>query len=293
MAGEDIVLKCNIAELYSPCSTVAWLRVIPENATITLTNRLQIDSHHSSNQWTSICTGVIANATVHDSSMYYCAAVQSRFAHIGNGSRVIVKERTVFPVIDILTPLITNGPWVPIQCVVNGVEASRVHMFWTVEGRKKKGQPVLTHGNDGDIQIARNQILITAEEWERMVQCVCVVGFGGHLYTKTLQPLADNTVMPSVDIMAFASSNNHDSTVTLQCTIEGFAPSHVYVHWLIGSRKKTGQTLFVWEEGDEKSVKTHNYITVSAEEWRTGGTCTCVVNLGGWMFNKTLLYYGK
>ncbi|KAL1255697.1 hypothetical protein QQF64_013758 [Cirrhinus molitorella] len=410
MAGEDIVLKCNIAELYSPCSTVAWLRVIPENATITLTNRLQIDSHHSSNQWTSICTGVIANATVHDSSMYYCAAVQSRFAHIGNGSRVIVKERTVFPVIDILTPLITNGPWVPIQCVVNGVEASRVHMFWTVEGRKKKGQPVLTHGNDGDIQIARNQILITAEEWERMVQCVCVVGFGGHLYTKTLQPLdapdvcyavkyiylsvclifgllllitvrsgekvtmycklnevqsfchtvawvrvhpvsriidilqdsniphqtkdqeesmvchasiynamvqdsgtyyciatdrehmylgngtavtvqADNTVMPSVDIMAFASSNNHDSTVTLQCTIEGFAPSHVYVHWLIGSRKKTGQTLFVWEEGDEKSVKTHNYITVSAEEWRTGGTCTCVVNLGGWMFNKTLLYY--
>ncbi|XP_073678547.1 uncharacterized protein [Garra rufa] len=101
---------------------------------------------------------------------------------------------------------------------------------------------------------------------------------------------ADSTVMPSVDIMAFASSNNHDSTVTLQCTF-GYAPSHVYVHWLIGSRKKNGQTLFVWLEGDEKSVKTHNYITVSAEEWRTGGACTCVVNLGGWMINKTLHYY--
>ncbi len=61
-------------------------------------------------------------------------------------------------------------------------------MFWTVEGRKEKGQPVLTYGNDGAIKISRNQILITAEEWERKVQCVCVVEFGGELYTKTLQP---------------------------------------------------------------------------------------------------------
>lgn len=188
MAGEDVILNCNIVELYSSCSTVAWLKVIPENATISLTDRLQIHPHYSSNQWTSICTAVITNTTVHDSSMYYCAAVHSRFAHIGNGSRVIVKEHTVFPVIDILTPLITNGPSVPLQCVVKGVEASQVHVFWTVEGKKEKGQPVLTHGNDGVIQITRSQILMTAEEWERKVQCVCVVQFGGQLYNKTLQP---------------------------------------------------------------------------------------------------------
>ncbi|XP_042633134.1 uncharacterized protein LOC122148873 [Cyprinus carpio] len=186
MAGEDVILNCNIVELYSPCSTVTWLKVIPENATISLTDRLQMDPHHSSNQCNGVCTAVITNSTVHDSSMYYCAAVQSRFAHIGNGSRVIVKEHTVFPVIDILTPLFTNGPLVPLLCVVNGAEASRVHMSWTVEGRKEKGLPVLTNGNAGAIQITRNQILITAEEWERKVQCVCVVEFGGQLYTKTL-----------------------------------------------------------------------------------------------------------
>ncbi|XP_067282616.1 uncharacterized protein [Pseudorasbora parva] len=187
MAGEDVILKCNIVELYSPCSTVAWLKVSPENATISLTNRLRIDHHHLSNQWTNICSAVITNSTVHDSSMYYCAAVQSRFAHIGNGSRVIVKEHTVFPVIDILTPLIPNGHLVPLHCVVTGVRASQVHMSWAVEGRKEKGQPILTHGNDGGIQITRNQILITAEEWSRKVKCVCVVEFGGQRYTKTLQ----------------------------------------------------------------------------------------------------------
>ncbi|XP_077052631.1 uncharacterized protein LOC143702552 [Siphateles boraxobius] len=187
MAGEDVILKCNIVELYSPCSTVAWLRVIPKNATMSLSDRLQIDPHYLSSQWTSICTAVITNSTVHDSSMYYCAALKSRFAHIGNGSRVIVKEHTVFPGIDILTPLIPNSPLVPLHCVVTGVEASQIHMSWAIERRKEKGKAVLTHGNDGGIQIIRNQIVITAEEWDRKVKCVCVVKFRGQLYTKTLQ----------------------------------------------------------------------------------------------------------
>ncbi len=55
---------------------------------------------------------------------------------VKNTSPNLVPEHTVFPVIDILTPLIMNSPLVPLQCVVNGVEASRVHMFWTVEGKK-------------------------------------------------------------------------------------------------------------------------------------------------------------
>ncbi|XP_067282793.1 immunoglobulin lambda-1 light chain [Pseudorasbora parva] len=102
---------------------------------------------------------------------------------------------------------------------------------------------------------------------------------------------ADSTVMPSIDIMAFASSNNHGSTITLQCTVEGFAPSQVCVYWLIGSRKENGHILFVWEEGEENSVKTLNYVAVSAEEWKTEGQCTCVVKFGGWTFSKTLHHY--
>ncbi|XP_043074308.1 uncharacterized protein LOC122324147 [Puntigrus tetrazona] len=102
---------------------------------------------------------------------------------------------------------------------------------------------------------------------------------------------ADNAVMPSIDIMAFASSKNHGSTVTLQCAVGGFASSQVHVHWLIGSRKDNGRAFSVWEEGEEVSVKTHNYAAVSAEEWRTGGACTCVVKFSGWMFNKTLHYH--
>ncbi|XDV34520.1 hypothetical protein PO909_004674, partial [Leuciscus waleckii] len=104
-----------------------------------------------------------------------------------NVSPNLFPEHTVFPVIDILTPLIPNGPLVPLHCVVTGVESSQIHMSWAVDRRKEKGQAILTHRNDGGIQITRNQILITAEEWDRKVKCVCVVKFRGQLYTKTLQ----------------------------------------------------------------------------------------------------------
>lgn len=91
MVGNDVILHCNIMELYSPCSMVVWLRADSENATISLTNRVQKHPNHSSNHLPSICTALIANLTVKDTGVYYCVAVQGRFAHIGNGSWVVVK----------------------------------------------------------------------------------------------------------------------------------------------------------------------------------------------------------
>ncbi|KAI7804706.1 hypothetical protein IRJ41_016944, partial [Triplophysa rosa] len=187
MVGNDIILHCNIMELYSPCSTVAWLRADPESATVSLTDRVQNHPNHSSNQLTSICTALIANSTVQDSGVYYCVAVQGRFAHIGNGSRVVVNENIAFPLINILSPLIQNSPLVPLQCVVTGVEGFQVRMSWDIEGREEKGQYIRSHRNDGTIQLTRNQILITAAEWERNVQYVCMVDFVGQRYNKTFQ----------------------------------------------------------------------------------------------------------
>uniref|UniRef100_A0A8C1PAH2 Ig-like domain-containing protein n=1 Tax=Cyprinus carpio TaxID=7962 RepID=A0A8C1PAH2_CYPCA len=120
----------------------------------------------------------------------------------------------------------------------------------------------------------------------------CITTDREHMYLGNVSELLPNMMVLKVSGSAVIS-NKRDSTVTLQCTVGEFASSRVYVHWLIGSRKENGQTLFVWEEGEENSVKIHNYVAVSAEEWRTEGAYTCVVSFGGWMFNKTLHYYGK
>ncbi|XP_051949396.1 Ig kappa chain V region K-25 [Xyrauchen texanus] len=46
----------------------------------------------------------------------------------------------------------------------------------------------------------------------------------GNGTTVTVQAVSTASA-PSIEVMAFASSNKHDSTITLQCTIGGFAPS--------------------------------------------------------------------
>lgn len=96
-------------------------------------------------------------------------------------------EHVAFPIINILSPLIQNSPLVPLQCVVNGVEGFQVRMSWNIEGRKEKGQQIRSHRHDGTIQLTRNQILITAAEWKKKVQCVCMVDFVGQHYNKTFQ----------------------------------------------------------------------------------------------------------
>lgn len=100
-------------------------------------------------------------------------------------------------------------------------------------------------------------------------------------------------MMPFIEIMAFANNNGHDSTVTLQCVIEGFAPSQVNVYWLIGSKKENGQIGSFGEKNKENyPVNYVNHVVLSAEEWRAAGNCTCVVKSGEWMFIQTLHYYG-
>lgn len=96
-------------------------------------------------------------------------------------------EDIALPFFDILSPLIQNSPLIPLQCVVTGIEGFQVRVSWNIEGREEKGQYIKSHRNDGTIQLTRNQILITAAEWERNVQCVCFVDFEGQHYNKTFQ----------------------------------------------------------------------------------------------------------
>ncbi|XP_065138506.1 immunoglobulin kappa light chain [Paramisgurnus dabryanus] len=99
----------------------------------------------------------------------------------------------------------------------------------------------------------------------------------------------ETVLMPSIEIMAFASSNGHDSTVTLQCVIEQFAPSQVHAYWLIGSNRVNGQIGSIRERNRENSSgKTVNHITLLEKEWRSAGDCACVVMFGGQTFIKTL-----
>ncbi|KAI7803683.1 uncharacterized protein LOC130561877 [Triplophysa rosa] len=124
----------------------------------------------------------------------------------------------------------------------------------------------------------------------------CIATDREHMYlgNGTIVIIKDvsTVLMTSIEMMAFANNNGHDSTVTLQCAIGGFAPSQVYVYWLIGSKKENGQIGSFGEKNKENfTVNSLNHVSVSVEEWKTAGNCTCVVKSGRWIFIQTLHYY--
>ncbi|XP_037391454.1 uncharacterized protein LOC108442976 [Pygocentrus nattereri] len=183
--GNSVTLSCSVMELYSPCSSVAWLRTYPENTTLSKTDTSKVTMHSSSHGWTEVCSAVITSQTVEDSGMYYCVVVQGKFAHIGNGSRVIVKDPTVSPVVEVISPVSYSASVVPLQCLVTGVLQTQVDVYWIIDGQQVVGHSRWTHSENTELII--NQLMLSAAEWQSRPACVCVVEYGREVFNKTLQ----------------------------------------------------------------------------------------------------------
>uniref|UniRef100_A0AAY4EKP8 Ig-like domain-containing protein n=1 Tax=Denticeps clupeoides TaxID=299321 RepID=A0AAY4EKP8_9TELE len=102
-SGQSITLKCYVAELYTTCATVTWLKTDPiRPQSLNMTKRLQHtdDPRQSTYGWSKDCSASISSAQVEDSGMYYCVVAQGHFALVGNGSLVTVTSENfliVFP----------------------------------------------------------------------------------------------------------------------------------------------------------------------------------------------------
>ncbi|KAM9419574.1 uncharacterized protein ACWYII_022622 [Salvelinus alpinus] len=216
-AGDTVTLKCYLVELITYCYSVNWMKVDPRTGTLIKIANLKIDnnSEDGEGEQDKLCSATITKATVSDSGMYYCSAVQSDTIHTGNGSRVVVTERertqniTEPPAIKLLSPSDGDGSvvlttlyytaesFIPLLCLVLKVVPSQVHVFWLIDGRECSGltSSIWTDNSDSATEFTMNQILVQAEEWDRGVQCTCVVEFEGNSINKTLIKRNDSTGM--------------------------------------------------------------------------------------------------
>ncbi|XP_015462720.3 uncharacterized protein LOC107197760 [Astyanax mexicanus] len=188
--GQTVTLNCSVVELYSPCCSVTWLRTYSDNMTLSKTDPSKVTIKSSSYGWTEVCSAVISSQTVQDSGMYYCVVVQGKFAHIGNGSRVIVKDPLVSPEVEVTSSVSSSASIVSLQCLVTGVLPAQVRMYWLLDERQVMGHThsTLTYTYSNAPEFTINQLIISAEEWQRHRLCVCVVEYGRDTFNKTLQP---------------------------------------------------------------------------------------------------------
>ncbi|CAB1320884.1 unnamed protein product [Coregonus sp. 'balchen'] len=203
----------------------------------TITN-VKINTTSEEGQRDRVCSATITNAIVSDSGMYYCLAVHSKAVHTGNGSNLIVTESsTEFPTIKIISSSDSDGSSAPLLCLVSGVVPSQVHVFWLIDGRKERGltDSTWTDNSDSATEFTRNQILVQAEEWDRGVQCTCVVEFEGNSTTKTVQRIVvvpilseDSTVTQYPPVVEEVVGGN----ITMNCILEGLTSYCYTVAWI-------------------------------------------------------------
>ncbi|CAB1320883.1 unnamed protein product, partial [Coregonus sp. 'balchen'] len=217
-AGDTVILKCNLIELITYCHSVTWMKVDPRTGTLSTNLKTDNNSKKGEVKHDKLCSATITKATVSDSGMYYCSAAQSEMVHTGNGSRVIVRESertqniTESPTIKLLSPMDGDGSvvlttlyytaesFIPLLCLVLKVVPSQVHVFWLIDGRQDSGltASTWTDNSDSATEFTMNQILVQAEEWDRGVQCTCVVEFEGNYINKTLIKNNDSNGMCTI-----------------------------------------------------------------------------------------------
>ncbi|XP_064873151.1 immunoglobulin epsilon heavy chain-like [Oncorhynchus nerka] len=189
IASGTVTLKCHVDQILAFCHSVTWMKVDARTGTMSTRTNVKINTTSEVGKRDRVCSATITNALVSDSGMYYCLAVHSKAVHTGNGSNLIITESsTESPNIKIVSSD-SDGSSAALLCLVSGVVPSQVHVFWLIDGREDSGltESTWTDNSDSATEFTRNQILVQAEEWDRGVQCTCVVEFEGNSINKTLQ----------------------------------------------------------------------------------------------------------
>lgn len=85
--GETVSMSCNTVEVLSRCDSVYWYKVQPRTREMILSTAVHTDPS------LKLCRGVIYNASVADSGIYYCSVKHSVIYYTGNGTTVIITGR--------------------------------------------------------------------------------------------------------------------------------------------------------------------------------------------------------
>ncbi|XP_063042244.1 M1-specific T cell receptor beta chain-like [Engraulis encrasicolus] len=96
---------------------------------------------------------------------------------------------------------------------------------------------------------------------------------------------------PSIEIVPPVA---YTSAVLLLCLVSGVHPSQARVSWLIEGSVEGGWAVAALEEdnghGPPRRFTQKNQVLIPAETWERGVACSCVVQIAGQSFSKTLHY---
>ncbi|XP_035385295.1 uncharacterized protein LOC118241895 isoform X2 [Electrophorus electricus] len=187
--GGTATLQCNVESIMATCSQILWNKVHPRTRELKTAQAVKTEQREK-----NLCTGVIQNATVGDSGIYYCIALSSIILYIGNGSKVIVTEPNTKPTITLYTPDENQGSSMALQCLVFGVVPDETRVFWVVGQTTQTGwtESGWTDNTESASEFTWSYLTLSSDIWMDDVQIECIVELGGKNFSKSLKRGSNN-----------------------------------------------------------------------------------------------------
>ncbi|XP_066531612.1 titin-like [Hoplias malabaricus] len=183
LAGGRAVLKCNLVDIMALCEHVSWYKLHPR------TKELKQSSVviNGPGEKKGLCLGIIYNTTGEDSGAYYCSAAHSIILYTGNGSRLIVKEPSSQPTVELYVSEERDNQDLSLQCVVMGVTPVEVCIHWDLKHSKVTGWIESGWRDDSDSASEFTRAHITFPPERGVDEVECVVELDGKTFSQTLK----------------------------------------------------------------------------------------------------------
>ncbi|GCC32795.1 hypothetical protein chiPu_0011259 [Chiloscyllium punctatum] len=170
---------------------------------------------------------------------------------------------------------------VTLTCVVSKL-GSGVLVTWT-QGEETVKSEIANQPGDAPDSVT-STLVISTQAWLSGDHFDCSVNHQ-HLPTPARDSIrkekVTNLLEPSVSVLLPTSEEVSEQTVvSLTCLVRGFFPREVFIKWTTNNRPVTPsnyRNTKVMAENDNTSFFMYSLLSITAEEWASGASYSCVV----------------